>query len=175
MAGHVEHLHYDTASNLHFQLSGSKTWRLFPPHCALAPVSCIDLSYSAPGGGANFSQVDLGIPDFSRLPDLQTTLQQEIRLTVNPGEAIFVPRGWWHQVEGGDNLTASANLFEPSSQVPLSFCLTWHYLRLRAADHTARMRDWVENKLCIEPRAARIAPARNGEMIDVFDFLRTQT
>merc|ERR1712166_347042 len=29
--GHTEQLHYDCSANIHFQLRGSKVWRLFPP------------------------------------------------------------------------------------------------------------------------------------------------
>ena len=162
--GHIEQLHYDTNSNLHFQLIGTKTWRCFPPHCSLAAVPCVDICGNHLGGGANFSLVNLERPDFSACPALAKALQQEVRLTIHPGEAVFVPRGWWHQVEAGhDGFTVSANVFEPDSQVPLSFSLTWHSLRMSVAEKVCSFQACVETWFGREPPNAPIAPTRGRQ------------
>jgi hypothetical protein len=54
--GHTEQLHYDGVSNVHFQLCGTKVWRLFPPHHDLCPVPCVDTGLHA---GHNFSRLAL--------------------------------------------------------------------------------------------------------------------
>ena len=97
-SGHTEQLHYDSVSNLHFQLAGTKVWRLFPPHHDLCPVAWNDTGLHA---GHNFStlalpSINAGVKDVR----LSAALRDEIILTVRPGQCIYVPRGWWHQVSG---------------------------------------------------------------------------
>ncbi len=72
-------LHRDQISLLVCQLYGRKRWRLIPPteRALLARVQ------------ANQTLLDAD--------DIEGALVKEV--TVEAGEALFVPAGWWHQVE----------------------------------------------------------------------------
>lgn len=105
-AGHVETLHYDCSDNLHLVLSGRKRWLLFPPE-ALPRLRFV------PWGAAcrsvlrgemlpvNRSGVGLD-PACSLLEaaDVEHAQPAPIQIELQPGEALFVPAGWAHQVEG---------------------------------------------------------------------------
>jgi hypothetical protein len=140
--GHTEQLHYDGHANIHFQLRGSKTWRLFAPHHDLEPACCL----RGQGSEHNFSTLSLvhaqsGSPiacngcscHSGAEKKVRAALRDEMCFTVHPGEAIYVPSGWWHQVSGhadSADYTVSVNLFEPDSASPWDRRLLWHFFRL---------------------------------------------
>lgn len=75
---------------------GSKRWTLFPP-----PVS--KHLYRADGKGSENERVfDVREYDQARYPNVESALEQAIVVIQKPQETIFVPSGWYHQVE---NLT----------------------------------------------------------------------
>jgi hypothetical protein len=88
-AGVTTSLHHDLPDNLFVQVRGRKRVILIPRaqgrdcyrHGALSAVP-------------NFSRVDAENPDFQRFPRFRrvTPLAGE----VGPGEALFIPRLWWH-------------------------------------------------------------------------------
>lgn len=51
-----------------------------------------------------FSMVDAANPDYSRFP--LYAYADPITLVLEPGDALFIPVGWWHHVESLD-LSAS--------------------------------------------------------------------
>lgn len=85
----VTPLHWDVPHNLHVHLAGRKRWILFPPQARAALYPRGFLS-----GMPNFSQVDPENPDFSRFPRFQAA--QPYVALVEPGQTLFIPRGWWH-------------------------------------------------------------------------------
>jgi LPS sulfotransferase NodH len=66
------------------QLCGKKTVKLIPSYQ-------MDLVY---GGQGRMSEVDIRNPDYSRFPKFRDATVIEVEL--QPGEALFVPVGWWH-------------------------------------------------------------------------------
>jgi hypothetical protein len=104
-AGTLTPLHHDTLMLLHTQVFGRKRWRL------ASPLQTPRLYNTR----SVFSPVDLAAPDAARFPKAAGV--QVLDVIVEPGETLFVPLGWWHQVEALDtSLSISfTNLDMPNS------------------------------------------------------------
>lgn len=85
-AGTITPLHHDAIMLLHTQVVGRKRWRF------ISPLETPRL-YNHDG---YFSAIDLENPDFERHPALRGVTVMEVVL--EPGETMFLPLGWWHQV-----------------------------------------------------------------------------
>jgi hypothetical protein len=84
-------LHYDVANNLFGQLTGRKRWTVFDPGQA-------DLVYPRDGDAdhRNLSRVSVEEPDLERFPLFARAQGQAGE--VGPGDLLFLPAFWWHQV-----------------------------------------------------------------------------
>jgi hypothetical protein len=90
-AGTVTPLHHDLTNNFIAQIAGRKRIRL-------APASEAGKLYNH---RHVFSEIqDLDALDLRRHPDLNGLRSYEILL--EPGEILFMPIGWWHQVKSID-------------------------------------------------------------------------
>jgi hypothetical protein len=89
-AGTITPLHCDYNDNLFAQISGSKSFVLYPPHAAKG----LKLKEVNPVLFA--SKFDPQTPDFSEYPDMQNV--QPIKCTVNEGDLLYLPAGWFHHV-----------------------------------------------------------------------------
>jgi hypothetical protein len=85
-AGTVTKLHHDLSNVLFMQLFGSKRITLVPPFDA-------QLVYNTEGV---IAQVDAEQPDYKRYPLFGGATA--VSATVDAGDAIFLPVGWFHQV-----------------------------------------------------------------------------
>lgn len=99
-AGHIECLHYDPMDGTLIQLHGSKKIILFPPSqtANLYPFPVYVHLRHGMKLRAWFSQVYPDRPDFDAFPNLRTALQHRHDVILNPGEALYIPTGWWHEV-----------------------------------------------------------------------------
>ena len=89
-AGTVTPLHADYDDNLFVQIWGSKRIFLAPPHhdAFLYPKEANALLFGSP--------FDPEAPDYARFPLARQAALLE--LTVEPGDLLYVPAGWYHQV-----------------------------------------------------------------------------
>src|SRR5262249_21217772 len=94
---------YDDTHNFFAQVTGSKTFYLFPPES-------LDALYPGPlnTGAQHLSSVDLFAPDFTRHP--RAARLRYRTATVHAGEARVRPAFWWHQVVSND-LAVSVNFW----------------------------------------------------------------
>jgi hypothetical protein len=89
-AGTVTPLHHDTLMLFHTQVVGRKRWRF------ISPLQTPKL-YNYNGV---FSPIDIDRPDLVRFPDFAGVKVLEV--IAEPGETVFLPLGWWHQVSSLD-------------------------------------------------------------------------
>lgn len=88
--GTMTPLHHDLTNNFMAQVMGRKrVWLIAPEYTPLLAnhLHC-------------FSEVDLANIDYARFP-----MMRDVRVlehVLQPGELLFLPIGWWHQVEGLD-------------------------------------------------------------------------
>ena len=86
-------LHFDPYQNLLCVVAGSKRVWLAPPsitpHLDPQPVTA---------ESANHSPADLSHPDPHRFPGLSEALAGRLQVfELGPGDALYIPEGWWHQ------------------------------------------------------------------------------
>lgn len=88
--GTVTPLHHDEACLIHIQLVGRKRWKL------ISPLHLPNVYNHL----AVFSKLDIHNIDYAQFPLMRNV--EVLDVVVNPGEAIFVPLGWWHGVTALD-------------------------------------------------------------------------
>lgn len=116
-------LHHDWPENLFAQLLGSKRVLLVP-----RAQSHKVKSYGLLSGAPNFAQVDAESPDLQRFPEFAGTTR--LCCTVGPGEVLYIPRLWWHQLRSNE-VSASFNLWFARGFVALVAHASQSYARLR--------------------------------------------
>jgi hypothetical protein len=89
-AGTLTPLHSDFDDNIFAQVWGSKRIFLAPPHHDefLYPRQANPVLFGSP--------VDPEAPDFERYPLARQATMLEVM--VNPGDMLYIPAGWYHQV-----------------------------------------------------------------------------
>lgn len=89
-AGTVTPLHHDTLMLMHTQIVGRKRWRFISPLETPRLYNFYDV----------YSPIDIDAPDYARYPDFREV--KVLETIVEPGETVFLPLGWWHQVSSLD-------------------------------------------------------------------------
>lgn len=89
-SGTITPLHHDPVNLMFTQIYGRKVWKIIPPYYT-------HLLYNYRGV---FSEVDCENPDYEKYPLFQNV--PIIEVTLNPGDTIFIPVGWWHTVKSLD-------------------------------------------------------------------------
>lgn len=98
--------HFDVSSNIAVVVAGRRRFTLFPPEqTANLYVGPLDMTMA----GQPTSMVDIEAPDLQRFPrfvEAQAAMQVA---DLEPGDAIFIPSMWWHEVRATGPLNVLVN------------------------------------------------------------------
>ncbi len=98
--------HYDNMDGINCMVAGRKRFTFFPPdQLPNLYIGPLDL---APGGQPT-SLVRVSAPDLERYPRFAQALAVAETVDVEPGDAVFIPNLWWHNVESLDPVNLSVN------------------------------------------------------------------
>ncbi|KAL2323514.1 hypothetical protein Fmac_027893 [Flemingia macrophylla] len=103
--------HYDPHHNLLCIVSGCKQVVLWPPSASpsLYPMPIY-------GEASNHSAVTLENPDYSIYPRAECSMEFAQKVVLQAGDALFIPEGWFHQVDS-DDLTIAINFWWRSNMM----------------------------------------------------------
>jgi hypothetical protein len=88
--------HYDTYDNLAGVVAGHRRFTLYPPEAiANLYVGPIDNNMAGPPVGL----ADGSAPGDPRYPAFEAVRDQALHVELDPGDALYLPKLWWHRVE----------------------------------------------------------------------------
>lgn len=98
--------HFDVSDNVACVAAGRRRFTLFPPdQIHNLYVGPLDRTVA----GQPTSMVELNAPDFERFPRFREALAAAQTAELEPGDAIYIPALWWHQVEATAPFNALVN------------------------------------------------------------------
>ena len=160
--------HLDEWFNLGCVVGGRRRFMLFPPE-QIANLYIGPLDYAPTG--APMSLVQLHAPDFARFPRFRTALAAARSAELEPGDALFIPPLWWHNVESLDPFNVWVNYWWHANGAPLGSdsgfdSLRHAILNIRTLPAPARAawRALFEHYVFGDPHdaTAHIPPQRHG-------------
>jgi hypothetical protein len=100
--------HFDQPKNIACCVVGKRRFTLFSPEQ-------VHNLYPGPltptPGGQVVTVADLSQPDFTRFPRLKTALENAYIADLEPGDGLYYPSMWWHEVEAFDRFNAMVNFW----------------------------------------------------------------
>jgi hypothetical protein len=111
--------HFDEAANIAVVVAGRRRFTLFPP-------DQLDGLYVGPLhltiAGPPVSMVDCAAPDLATYPRFAEAAGQAQVAELEPGDAIYIPPIWWHDVRalGAFNVMVNHWWEEPDAESPLA-------------------------------------------------------
>ena len=109
--------HYDLSDNIACVVGGRRRFTLFPPdQLANLYVGPLDFTLA----GQPVSMVDLKAPDTERFPRFTQALETAETFELEPGDALYIPPLWWHQVESLTPFNVLVNYWWNASGAPQS-------------------------------------------------------
>lgn len=98
--------HFDMSDNIHCVAAGAKRFTFFPPEqLPNLYVGPLDLMWA----GLPTSLVKVAAPDLQRFPRFAQAWAAAETADLEPGDAVFIPNLWWHNVESLEAVNLSVN------------------------------------------------------------------
>lgn len=118
--GNITPIHFDAADNFIVPIFGAKTVYLYPKN----ETQKIYPHSIKTKGRFNFAEsVSRRYVELNAFPLFDQMTYYEI--DVYPGQMLYIPPGWWHEVHTHDNKSASVSYFFNKRGYP---CFAWHIL-----------------------------------------------
>ncbi|HKE93228.1 MAG TPA: cupin-like domain-containing protein [Povalibacter sp.] len=113
----VVQTHFDLSSNFACVAAGRRRFTLFPPEqLPNLYVGPFDFTLSGPP----VSMVPLRNPDFQRFPRFRDALAAAQVAELLPGDALYIPYAWWHNVESLERFNVLVNYWWNDATVTAS-------------------------------------------------------
>lgn len=109
--------HYDLSDNLACVAAGRRRFTLFPPE-QLKNLYVGPLDFTL--AGQPVSMVSLRNPDLERFPRFAEAMAHALTVELEPGDVLYIPPLWWHQVEALSPLNMLVNYWWNASGSPPS-------------------------------------------------------
>lgn len=126
--------HVDETHNIACVVSGRRRFILFPPEqIGNLYIGPVDFTPT----GAPIALPSLTEPDFEHFPRLRVALQHAQVAELDPGDALYIPALWWHQVDSLSSCNVLVNYWwhpiagEAVGASPVFDCLLHCMLTLR--------------------------------------------
>ena len=98
--------HFDIKENIACCVSGRRRFTLFPPE---QTANVYPGPFELTPAGTPVSMVDPTNPDLATYPRFAQALDSAMQVTLQPGDAIYIPYCWWHGVESLDPVSILVN------------------------------------------------------------------
>ena len=105
-------VHFDNEENLNLQLSGQKRFVFYPPGIRHYYTRSL---FSGVGHTSKVNDIESA--NLSQYPKLLKAQQKKLEVTLNPGQMVYIPTGWWHQVENSQGATTNLLFSLPAYQL----------------------------------------------------------
>ena len=113
--------HWDQSQNLACVVAGRRRFTLFPPE-QLKNLYVGPLEFTL--AGQPISLVDIDAPDLETYPKFKEPLKTARRAELEPGDALYIPAMWWHDVLSLEDFGLLINFWwrdgEPPMLTPLN-------------------------------------------------------
>ena len=108
--------HWDQSQNLACVVAGRRRWTLFPPdQLKNLYVGPLDFTLA----GQPISIVDVDEPDLKTFPRFTEALKEARQVELTPGDALYLPAMWWHDVRSLEDFGALINFWWRDGEPPL--------------------------------------------------------
>ena len=108
--------HWDQSQNLACVVAGRRRWTLFPPE-QLKNLYVGPLEFTL--AGQPTSLVDVDAPDLKTYPRFAEALETALRAELGPGDALYIPAMWWHDVRSLEDFGCLINFWWRDAEPPL--------------------------------------------------------
>ncbi len=98
--------HYDTLDNLACVIAGRRSFTLYPPD-AIADLYVGPIDHTMAGQPVSLAASSPRDP--ARYPRFERVAERSQQAELEPGDALYLPKLWWHRVESSAPVNAMAN------------------------------------------------------------------